>query len=306
MPDYSGMESSQNYPNTEHYLRRVLAGNVADVRRRLNSVLERLDYDFIDEGESEIEARRNARGWANFYSSADVMDYPRSLLIKLKPMSETSTRASFAYKIKHPSLNRGEKEVLTREAETIATLATIRATDKICKVCGAEENDDSRFCRKCGAPMTGDETAIEILRMTAEIRSAHTSIVTSAIVVAITALVTLAALLALLPGGSAVTAKVVVLLIWSIAFGLLNLVFIGFGWKRMNNALKSNVNEKPVISGTSQKTLNENDFSALSPAPASFSVTDATTKTLNFPEKTPVLDDRERKTTNDLNQSSPG
>ena len=149
--------------------------------------------------------------------------------------------------------------------------------------------------------MTGDETAIEVLRMTAEIRSGHTSIVTSAVVVAVTALLTFAALLTLLLGGGVITTKVTVLLILSIVFGLMNIVFIGFGWKRLNNALKSNNKEQPIISGTVIKTLPEADISTLPPAPVSFSVTDGTTKTLNFPEKTPVPENRHRKTTNDLN-----
>lgn len=37
------------YQNTEHYSKRVLIGNVASVRARLSAVLERLDYDFIDD-----------------------------------------------------------------------------------------------------------------------------------------------------------------------------------------------------------------------------------------------------------------
>ncbi len=309
MSDYFSKDSlgSNNYPNTEHYLRRILVGNVADVRRRLNDVLERLDYDFIDEGELQIEARRGARGWAGAYASADVLDYPRSLLIKLKSLSENSTRASFAYTIKHPSLNRGEKEVLTREAETIATLATIRATDKICRVCGVEANDDSRFCRKCGNPMTGDETAIEVLRMTAEIRSGHTSVVTGAIIMAVTSLMTLAALLLLVINGGLMVKGVSLLLILSVVLGLINVVFISFGWKRLNNSLKSNnkeeriIKEHQIILEGNPQTLADADISALPPAPASFSIAEETTRSLNSPEKTPVLVNRQKTTTNDLN-----
>jgi ribosomal protein L40E len=299
MADYLAGENN-NYQTTEHYLRRVLAGNVENVRRRLNIVLERLDYDFIDEGEFQIEARRNARGWAGAYASADVLDYPRSLLIKLKPVSENSTRASFAYTIKHPSLNYGEKEVLTREAETISALATIRATDKICTVCGTESDDDSRFCRKCGTPMTGDETAIEVLRMTAEIRSGHTSIVASAIVMIITALVTLIALIILL---SSVTLDkgVFLLLIISVCFSLINIAFIGFGWKRLNNALKSNAREQRIILDKSPPNLVDNEISALPSAAPNFSVTEATTEILDVPEKIPALVNRDKNTTNNLN-----
>ena len=220
-------DGTVNYPTTEHYLRRVLVGNVENVRHRLYGVLERLDYDFIDDSDFEIEARRDARGWASAYSSADVLDYPRTLVIKLKPLSENSTRASFAYTIKHPSLQRGEKEVLTVEAETIASLATVRAMDRICAVCGTESDNDSRFCRKCGTPMTGDETAIEILRMTGEIRAGYTSVVSSTILVGITTLITLAALILLLNGMGG--KGLPILLGISVAFGFLNVLFLGFG-----------------------------------------------------------------------------
>ena len=280
------------YQNTEHYSKRVLVGNVASVRHRLSAVLERLDYDFIDdEGEFEIQAKRNARGWAGAYASADVLDYPRTLIIKLKPLGDNSTRASFAYIVKHPSLNRGEKEVLTREAETIANLATIRATDKICQVCGTESTDDSRFCRKCGAPMTGDETALEVLRMTAEIRSGHTSVVTSAVIAAANALVTLGALL-ILTGSGAIDKGVFSLLLWSLALSVLGVLVIGFGWKRLNNAIKSNNKEQKVITGKTTPTLHDVETSALPPQPVSFSVTEETTELLNQNEETPAFVNR--------------
>ena len=296
--DNSGKNS---YQTTEHYLRRVLVGSVDSVRRRLNGALERLDYDFIDETDFQIEARRGARGWAGSYASADVLDYPRALLIKLKPLSENSTRASFAYTIKHPSLNRGEKEVLTREAETIATLAAVGAMDKICKVCGTEANDDSRFCRKCGTPMTGDETAVEVLRMTAEIRSGHTSVVAGSIITGLTALITLGALILLLLTGGAADKGVPLLLLLSVVFGLMNVVFIGFGWKRLNNALKSNNQTQKTVRGNAVTGFPDTETSALPPIPASFSITEGTTEMLDFPEKILVAEPRRENTTNDLN-----
>ena len=296
MSDYLAMNSSGNplYPNTEHYLKRVLTGNATSVRGRLSAVLERLDYDFIDdEEEFEIQARRNSRGWAGAYASADVLEYPRTLIIKLKPLSENSTRASFAYIIKHPSLNRGEKEVLTREAETIVKLAMTRATDKICAVCGTESTDDSRFCRKCGSPMTGDETALEVLRMTAEIRSGHTSVVTSAIIAAATAIVTIAALLVLTTNGVVVKGFFILLLV-SLAFSLINVAIIGFGWKRLNNALKSSTKEQKILPGKSApQTLPGTDISALPPQPISFSsVTENTTELFDENEETAAFINR--------------
>lgn len=272
-------------------MRRVLAGNVDDVRRRLNTILERLDYDFIDEGDFEIQAKRNSRGWAGAYASANVLDYPRTLVIKFKPLSENLTRASFAYTVKHPSLNRGEKEVLTREAETIAVLATIRVTDKICAVCGTESTDDSRFCRKCGAPMTSDETALEILRMTAEIRSGHTSVAVGTVIGVVTALVNLAALLVLINAGLAVK-SVFILLIAGIVLSLLTVLSIGFGWNRLNKALKTgNKEERKFISERNVQVISSGNTNALPPPPA-FSVIEDTTELLNPNEKTPAFVDR--------------
>lgn len=296
-------DGTVNYPTTEHYLRRVLVGNVEDVRHRLNNVLERLDYDFIDENEFEIEARRGARGWASAYSSADVLDYPRTLIIKLKPLSENSTRASFAYTIKHPSLQRGEKEVLTVEAETIASLATVRAMDRICAVCGTESDNDSRFCRKCGTPMTGDETAIEILRMKGEIRAGYTSVVSSTILVGIVTLITLAALIVVLTGnidkGISIAA---VLLGISVAFGFLNVLFLGFGWNRMRNALKSKTNEQKIFTRNVTQTLPDSPHSALPPKPASFSVTDNTTELFDQNDEQFEFVRRKKVITSDLEQ----
>ncbi|HVG38391.1 MAG TPA: zinc ribbon domain-containing protein, partial [Pyrinomonadaceae bacterium] len=151
------------YQTTEHYLQRVLAGDVENVRTRLLAALDRVGYDLIDDDEFVLRARRGAHGWASSYCSADVLDYPRTLIIRLKATSAHATRATFDYVIKHPSLSRGEVEVLTREAEAITAMAAVRAAGNFCAACGTVTTDDSRFCRKCGAPTTGEETALEVL-----------------------------------------------------------------------------------------------------------------------------------------------
>lgn len=288
--DGSGMYS---YQDSEHYLRRVLAGNVNDVRRRLTLALERLDYDFIDEGDFEIQAKRNSRGWAGTWASADVLDYPRTLVIKFKPLSESLTRASFAYVIKHPSLQRGEKEVLTREAETLSTLATVRATDKICAVCGTESTDESRFCRNCGAPMTNDETALEILRMTAETRSGHTSIAIGTITGLFIAIINIAAIIALLYSGSG-NKGVFIFLSVGIFLSLLTVISNGFGWKRLNNALRTSEKDIPtpkILADKNFQTISGGQTNAL-PSPPAYSVIEDTTEMLNPDRKTAELIDR--------------
>jgi hypothetical protein len=299
MASYSGM-GYDDYQSTEHYLRRVLVGNVEDVRHRLYGVLERLDYDFINENEFEIEARRDARGWATSYCSADVLDYPRTLIIKLKPLSESATQASFAYTIKHPSLQRGEKEVLTREAETIATLATVRTMDGICAVCGTESDNNSRFCRKCGTPMTGDETSLEILRMTAEIRSGYTSVVSSAIGVVITTLLTIFTLIIFNTGLFGISTSV--LLIISLILSFLNIMCLGFGWNRISRALKSKSSEPKTFHRPTTINLPERENAALPPVPVSFSVIDGTTELFEENQKDFEFAKRDKIVTNELEQ----
>ena len=148
--------------------------------------------------------------------------------------------------------------------------------------------------------MTGDETAIEVLRMTAEIRSGHTSVVTSSIVVATTLITTIIALIVLLLER---TAGVFPLLIVSIILGFLNLFVIGFGWKRLNNALRAKNNEpKSLPHITNSRTFSDNVTSALPSAPASFSVTDGTTELFDKNEKEFEFVRRDKVVTNDLEQ----
>lgn len=282
------------YQDSEHYLQRVLAGNADDVRRRLTLALERLDYDFIDEGDLEIQAKRNSRGWGGAYASADVLDYPRTLIIKFKPLSENLTRASFVYIVKHSWVHGGEKEILTREAETLAAMSTVRVTDQICAVCGAESTTDSRFCRDCGSPMTGDETALEILRMSAEVRSGHTSVAFGTIFGVLIAIINLAALLVLIYSGSA-NEEVFIFLTCGIVLSLLAVLSNGFGWKRLNNALKMSDKDKPTQKSLADKNaqmISGSETAALPPPPA-YSVIENTTELLKPNEKPATLVNRQ-------------
>lgn len=97
------------YQTTEHYLRKVLVGDIQSVRVRLIAALERLEYDILDDDDHVIRGRRQARGWGTSYSSADVLDYPMTLIVKLKEQGDHATRATFDYVVRHPSLSGGEK-----------------------------------------------------------------------------------------------------------------------------------------------------------------------------------------------------
>lgn len=243
--------SSINSQVTEHYLRKVLAGDIVTVRSRIVSVLQQLGYDILDDDELMVRGRRAATGWAVAFSSADVLEYARTLVIKLKASGDHATRVTFDYVIKHPSLSKGEKAILTREAEAISSLATARRMEKICPACGTESTDDSRFCRRCGTPMTVESRELELLSMAAEIRAGYTSIVTSEIVMFSSTLILAVCLVAMFVNGGVLGKGLWTWLLISGGLSVLNMIFIAFGWNRMSRSLEQKRKGKNVVSPAS-------------------------------------------------------
>lgn len=234
-----GVESGGTaYQTTEHYLRRILAGDVASVRERLIGALERLGYDILDDDEMIVRGRREARGWGTSYSSADVLDYPMTLTVRLKQHGEFGTRATFDYVVKHPSITKGEREVLSREAEAISALASVRSRDSVCSSCGTESTDDSKFCRRCGVKLAIEVPELELLRIYAEMRAGYTSVVATFIAALTSFGITGAALLALIFSGITFGKGIGALLVIGMVLSFLSVVFVGFGWNRSSRALK--------------------------------------------------------------------
>lgn len=280
MSDFVFPVESGGMPNytTEHYLRLVLAGDLNNVRDRLTNALERLGYDILDDEDAIVRGRRGARGWGSSYSSADILDYPMTLTVRLKPHGEHGTRATFDYVVKHPSVSKGEREVLTREAEAIAALATVRALDKVCSSCGTESTDDSKFCRRCGVKLSFVSSDLEVLRMSAEIRAGHTSVVSTFLASLVSFVITGTALLVLLLSGVTFGKGMGTLLIVGAVLNLLSIIFVAFGWNRINRSLKR--------STATEVLAPESRIPELMPQPArSFatpaSVTERTTNLLN-------------------------
>lgn len=240
MSDYAFPIESGGIPNytTEHYLRLVLSGDQLSVRDRLINALERLGYDILDDEDTIVRGRRCARGWGSSYSSADVLDYPMTLTIRLKPHGEHGTRATFDYVVKHPSITKGEREVLTREAEAIAALASARNVDRVCSSCGTESTDDSKFCRRCGVKLSANFSELEVLRMSAEIRAGYTSIVATFIASLASFGITGGALLALVLTGITLGKGIGALLVIGMALSLLSVIFVAFGWNRSSRAFR--------------------------------------------------------------------
>ena len=246
MSDFVDVSGGYGSQTTEIYLKRELVGSVESVSARLIAALERLGYDVIEE-QPAILGRRGARGWGTWYGSADVLDYSMTLVIRLKPIGDHSTRATFDYKVSHPWLSKGDKEVVSREAEAITALATMRSADKLCAACGTEAMDDSRFCRRCGAPMTAEQTELDVLRMAAETRAGHTSVVTSTMLSLVSILIALLAVVAIAVKGSL---SLKASWGWIGFLGVISLFnfFVGWcAWGRLNSALRHKRAEQRVM-----------------------------------------------------------
>lgn len=93
------VDGSRGMSHTEHTLRSVLHDDIESARQRLSHALDRLDYKVISE--EPLYARRRARGWAAYYFSADILEYPIKLTIGLKPLSPNLTLATFDYAVEH-------------------------------------------------------------------------------------------------------------------------------------------------------------------------------------------------------------
>lgn len=266
---------------TEIYVKKILAGNVGDVRRRLIASVEAMGYDVIEE-EPHIIGRRGAKGWAVWYSSADVLDYAMTLTVRLKPVGQNSTRATFDYLIKHPFLNKGEKAIVAQEAKTIASISKKQAAERMCSVCETESTDDSKFCRRCGAPLTSEQADLEILRMMAETRAAKTSVVSSAVLTAVSTFLLIAIIVLNYLDKMQNPRAFFIFLLFSGLTALTAIFSIFFGWNRINRALEKPAEPKIGLSPYIPELLETGEFTELPPSrtvPAS--VTEGTTNLLD-------------------------
>ncbi len=288
---------------TEIYVKKILAGNVEQVRLQLIGAVESLSYDIIED-EPQITGRRGATGWGTMVMSADVLDYAMNLTIRLKSVGANSTRATFDYSIKHPMLSKGEKNIVLQEAHTIAAICR-QSVEKICPVCETESDDDSRFCRKCGAPLTTELAEREVLRMMAEIRAGKTSVVTAAVLMPI-ALITFALAFILSILGRIDLPGLIGLIIFAGIAAACSLMCIGFGWNRINRALKKPETKNQTTPRFIPKAVQTGEFEELPmPRQPVASITEGTTNLLdkewtNQGEKEKIPINLRRKT-NDLN-----
>ena len=264
---------------TEIYIKKILAGNIENVRPQLVAAIESLGYDIIED-EPTIIARRGSKGWGKWYGSTAVLDYAMTLTIRLKSVSENSTRATFDYVIKHPMLIKGDKNIVLQEANTIAAISKKQAIEKMCSVCETESTDDSKFCRRCGAPLTSEQAELEILRMMAETYAGKASVVASSILMLLSAILLVVTFL--LNNAELLKPKLFILLVSIGGLGfLLAMISSFFGWNRLKRAL-----EKPEIlarhiSRHASESLKTGDFRELQPRQVPASITEGTTNLLD-------------------------
>jgi len=265
---------------TEIYLKKVLAGNENTVRLQVIDAMETLGYDIVEE-EPNIIGRRGAKGWGTWFGSANPLDYATTLTVRLKPVGEASTRVTFDYLIKHGMLNKGDRNIVVQEAKTIAAISKTHTIEKLCSVCETESTDDSKFCRRCGAPLTSEQAELEVLRMMAETRAAKTSIVTSSILTPLSALAVL--IFYILTSTGLMKPKIFPIILVLGGLGML-VGFISnlFGWNRVKRALEKPDTGSQHIPRVLPREIEMNDVKELPPqrqAPAS--VTEGTTNLLD-------------------------
>lgn len=224
--------------DNEHFHRQTISGDVATVRARMISAIEHLDFNVIDETETSLKARRDARGSGSSYTSADILDYPATLSIRFKEHGNNSTIVTFDYAVKHPSITKGDKEVLTREAEALAALASVSGRERICNACGNRSIDDSRFCRQCGSPIVVEHPEIELLHLSRNIRAAQQSAYGTAIAIAGAMVIVGLLIGTLLSSGIVLTKGMKLLMVFGPVAMACGLIFSLTGLCRINRAAK--------------------------------------------------------------------
>jgi hypothetical protein len=272
----------------DHDVTRIVAGDAESLRARLADALERMGYRVLNE--NPIQARHGASVMARSGCSQDILDYHRSLYIGLKSAGANSTRVTFSYTVKGVTsgfITKGDRNTLTREAESIVALAQSRAALSYCPACGAGGVGGTRFCRQCGAAVaSADLPELELLRLTADANASFKNIVTGAIFALISvlapALIFLRIMLFPVHSGTEKLVKLMALLLST--FGATGLAFLIAGLWRLGRAIKHRP-EREELPAPSRRSfvegVNPPDAAALPPQsiqhPAQHSVTEATT-----------------------------
>ena len=265
----------------EFHLTLTVAGDPAGLRQRLGDAAEKLGYRIVCD--DPLIVRRGAVGSGS--TTTTVLDYARTLKFRLKPASAGSTQVTFNY-IGYPLNYRRARNVITREAEAIAAIASARSA--ACPSCGLASVDESSFCRRCGAPMLREPAELDLLRVTNEAHAGNRDLAIAAAGIAF-GIVTYALIL-LVKGMDRVTAATIFALIWMVPS--LFLVFTGF--RHLASAASRPRPDESKLAAAAQPLLTDEPPAAHSLQAPPASVTENTTNLLTTPTREPaaVLIDR--------------
>lgn len=173
---------------SDHDVTLTLLGDVETLRPRLVEAVGKLGYKVLSD--APLQAKRGAQGGAQYSCSFEPLDYPTKLTINLKQLNSTSVVVTFYYEVQSYGwgLGEGDFKTLLRESQAIAALATQRNSAVACSSCGTVVTDDSRFCRRCGAPIIFEVAEVEVWRLTKGARASLHDIVVGTSTVLFTAL----------------------------------------------------------------------------------------------------------------------
>lgn len=258
---------------SDHDVRLTLRGTVETLRPRMVEAVEKLGYKVMSD--NPLQAKRGAQGGAYYSCSFEPLDYPTKLTINLKQLNSTSVAATFYYEVQAGNwgLSEGDHKTLLRESQALAALTTQLNSVIACDSCGTEVTDDSRFCRRCGAPLTAEVAEVEVWRLTKGGRAALHDIVVGSFLVLVTALVVFAAFYF----GGAKAERIITIIGTLIGgFGLWALIE---GMWELHRTLNPK-EEKQVATIPQQRTSEtQNQTTALPPKPV-VSITEGTTELL--------------------------
>lgn len=278
-------------------LTRVVAGSAEQVRAGLADALERLGYHVVDE--QPLVAKRRTTGWGAWGCGTNPLHLATTLHAKIKPVGDAATEVTFNYTVRSSWLTRGDRKVLAREADAAAALAAVRDRAGACTLCGTESANDSRFCRRCGAPLaTYEPVELETMRLAAGSQAAAKSIGNGALFVVLgLAVFGLTLFVPELAKNPAKMAIFLMLLAWTLGgMGVLSLLR---GYFRLRHTLDDAHGERELGPAASRREALSATRTGRLPAPAEyFSVTEHTTDLLEpGPEPVPL---RPRRRTGDV------
>jgi ribosomal protein L40E len=284
------MDGNAGLGYTEFDTRRVIAGDLESVRRRLCDVLEEFKYRVLSE--QPIQARRPQQ---RSILAANHLEVNVKLSVALKPLSPHATLATFAYAAEY-IWTEGDKQTFDCEVDAIVALATASAKATVCRACGAGNTGDSRFCRACGAPAARESlpAELEVMRLTAGARAAHQEHFTGALI--LFASLALALPLILIPDRPKPVRLGFIILAIGQLLGWLTLLY---GMLRLHRTLnpRRGGQREPFATDLPRAVAGAQGTSALPPPSANAwaaSVTEGTTELLGAPPREPAAEPARR------------